>query len=301
MSLSTPYIVSSRSDAKLKKTLLKDDYPILMEGIHCSGLLNDVRFRKRFTILRLHNVEHKYYRQLFRTTASFFKKIYYLFESGLLLKYERNIASKPSLVLSVSVQDANVYRNLHSPDVRVLPVFTGFQLNLPGGTGTFCLYHGNLSVPENEKAAIWLLENVFNDFNIPFIVAGRHPSSQLASIINGNKNASLVADPTDAELKDLISAAQCNILPSFNSTGIKLKVIHVLFHGKHCLVNTAAVCGSGVESLCAICESPADFKHSVLKHMGRPLTASELESRKSTLENIFDDRKNAETLIGLIW
>ena len=36
-----PYIVSSRSNEKLLQRLLKDDYPVLMEGLHTTFFLND--------------------------------------------------------------------------------------------------------------------------------------------------------------------------------------------------------------------------------------------------------------------
>jgi hypothetical protein len=60
----------------------------LLEGVHCTYLLQDERFNNRKMILRLHNVEYKYYRQLFHSCHSLFRKIYYLNESRLLKQYE---------------------------------------------------------------------------------------------------------------------------------------------------------------------------------------------------------------------
>ena len=54
-----PYIVCSRSNGQLLDRLLEDDYPILLEGVHCTYLLNDERFEGRKIILRLHNVEDR--------------------------------------------------------------------------------------------------------------------------------------------------------------------------------------------------------------------------------------------------
>jgi len=71
-----PYIVCSRSNQELLDDLLEDNYPILIEGIHCSYLLNDPRFKERKIILRLHNVEWLYYKQLYQTCSSFFKKMF---------------------------------------------------------------------------------------------------------------------------------------------------------------------------------------------------------------------------------
>ncbi|MCZ2222639.1 MAG: mannosyltransferase, partial [Chitinophagales bacterium] len=60
INFSMPYIVSSRKNNELLDNLLKDDYPILMEGVHSSYLLNDKRFDNRKKIVRLHNVEYEY-------------------------------------------------------------------------------------------------------------------------------------------------------------------------------------------------------------------------------------------------
>src|SRR5690606_4520804 len=82
-SVSLPYIVSSRADPRLCERLLADDHPILLEGIHCTYILQDERFAGRNIILRMLNVEYRYYRNLFRASRQPVKKLYYLNESRL--------------------------------------------------------------------------------------------------------------------------------------------------------------------------------------------------------------------------
>ena len=67
-------------------------------------------------------------------------------------------------VIAVSNNDAIFYRDeLDKRLTTYLPVFIPYtQVNSLEGIGTYCLYHGNLSVAENEKAALWLLEKVFH-------------------------------------------------------------------------------------------------------------------------------------------
>ncbi len=47
LSFRLPYIVSSRSNEQLMSCLLKDNHPILMEGIHCTYPLTDKRFQRQ--------------------------------------------------------------------------------------------------------------------------------------------------------------------------------------------------------------------------------------------------------------
>jgi hypothetical protein len=150
-----PYIVCSRSNPELLERLLQDEYPILLEGVHCSYLMQDSRFIKRKILLRLHNVESVYYKQLANCSTSWLKKLYYLRESAVLRNYERQIASSWPL-LTVSKADADMAAiSYQSKNITVIPVFLPFQnIESPQGTGCYCLYHGNLSVDENEKAVI---------------------------------------------------------------------------------------------------------------------------------------------------
>lgn len=297
-----PYIVASRTNADLEETLLKDDHPILVEGVHCSYLLHDKRFENRKFILRLHNVEYKYYKQLYYSCNSLLRKLYYLHESKLLKHYEQTIANK-ALILAVSEQDANSYRReFGARNAAMLPVFLPFtEITAPEGIGCFCLYHGNLSVTENEKAAIWLLKKVFNDLRIPLVIAGKNPSSKLQHIANQCSNACLVADPSEQEMQDMIGKAQINILPSFNVTGIKLKLLNALFNGRHCLVNDATVQGTGLESACHIGSNADAFKSLVVQLYRQTFAEEEIRLRKALLLSTFDNKRNAQRLIQWIF
>ena len=63
-SLSIPFIVNSRVNDALIVNLQKDNYPVLLEGIHCTYYLNNNQLTNRKVIVRLHNTEFEYYKQL---------------------------------------------------------------------------------------------------------------------------------------------------------------------------------------------------------------------------------------------
>jgi hypothetical protein len=297
-----PYIVCSRSNPELLERLLQDEYPILLEGVHCSYLMQDNRFSKRKILLRLHNVESVYYKQLANCSTSWLKKLYYLRESAVLRKYERRIASRWPL-LAVSQADADIAAvSYQSKNITVIPVFLPFQhIESPQGTGCYCLYHGNLSVDENEKAVIWLLENVFDDLSIPFLVAGKNPGPKLRRSVARFKNCCLVSDPSDQELKDIITKAQMHVIPSFNCTGIKLKLLNALFNGRHCVVNSAAVEGTGLREVCHLADGANDFKMIIENLYERPFTFLDLQWRREKLQHQYNNHQTATRLIAQIW
>ena len=302
-SLKWPYIVSSRASEALIQNLCADDYPVLLEGIHCSYFLHEGRLAGRKVILRLHNIDYLYYRQLSRHAGSLLRKIYYWNESRLLKKYERDIAKKADLVLAVSEKDARIYEaKFGTGSIKFLPVFLPWShVLLKEGLGSFCLYHGNLSVSENENVAVWLLKNVFKDLGLPFVIAGKNPSNRLQKLVNEISNACLVSNPSVDEMKDLIAKAQIHVLPSFNSTGVKLKLLNALFCGRHCVVNEEMVELTGLEEACHIAANAEGFKSILIQLFHRPFTEDEIQIRRGLLSKYYDNVLNAQRLIRWIW
>jgi len=302
VSLTMPYIVKSRQNPLLLANLLKDDYPVLMEGIHCTSYLRPLLLNERKVFLRLHNVEFFYYSQLFQREKNLFKKVYFLNESMFLRQYERKLPEELPII-AVSNNDAVFYREeLDKSLTTYLPVFVPYtEIKSAEGIGAYCLYHGNLSVAENEKAVVWLLDRVFSLAKVPFIIAGKDPSKRLIRKSKKNKNVNIVRNPSDAELNDLIAKAHIHVLPSFNKTGIKLKLINALYNGRHCVVNDEAVEGSGLEDACHIGTKGYAMASIISQLYHHPFREEEINLRKRLLGQIFNNKANARQLIQSIW
>jgi hypothetical protein len=297
-----PYIVCSRSNGLLLEDLLQDDYPILLEGIHCTYLLNDERFSGRNIVLRLHNVEYQYYRQLYQAEKSLLKKLYYLHESNLLRQYEQRVAGRVK-ILAVAEKDVEQYRKeFGAEDIGMLPVFLPYgEVKSKEGSGCFCLYHGNLSVAENEGAVAWLLKRVFSGLDVPLIVSGKNPSARLTRLIEKNPHACLIPNPSEEELQDLIAKAQVNILPSFHCTGVKLKLLNALFNGRHVIVNEDVVEATGLDGLCHVADNAGSIGELITRLYAQPFTAGEVRKRTEVLSGLYNNETNLKKLMGAIW
>jgi glycosyltransferase involved in cell wall biosynthesis len=303
VSLKLPYIVQSRSSAALLTRLQQDTYPVLLEGIHCTYHLFRGALAGRKVLVRLHNVEYEYYHRLAGLEKKLLKKIYYNIESRLLKKYEQSIAGKAEAVfMAVSEQDADLYKNLlGAKSVHFLPVFIPHTMvTAKEGKGHYCLYHGNLAVNENAKAAEWLLEKVFSRLELPLVIAGRNPSAALEKLAHKHQHTCIATNPSDAEMQDLIARAQVNILPSFNNTGVKLKLVNAIFNGRHCLVNAQAVAGSGLEQYCHTATNENDFIEAVSMLFEVPFTEDDIEIRQGIPQRLFNNLENARKLISLL-
>ncbi|RYD88665.1 MAG: mannosyltransferase, partial [Sphingobacteriales bacterium] len=82
-----PYITGSRNNKELLERLQKDNAPILLEGIHCAGMLPHF-YGKRKILVRMHNDEAAYYAGLAANEKNLLRRAYYQLESRLLHSFQ---------------------------------------------------------------------------------------------------------------------------------------------------------------------------------------------------------------------
>lgn len=295
-----PYIVSSRRSSKLLKDLLSDDAPILFEGLHCCALLPHKRLKNRIKLVRAHNVEHEYYRELARK-ASRWKRFYYRLEAFRLERYEK-VLRKADAVLAITESDQDYFSRKY-PQVPVL-LFPAFHAQTAVAPlvpkENYVLYHGNLSVEENIEAAEYLLRQVLPlTCGTPWIFAGKNPPQKLVRQIEEVKGACIIANPTDGQLESLIEKAAANVLVTFQPTGLKLKLLKALFCGGHCIVNRLMLSGTGLEKACIVADTPRDMANAVLKAVREPFGQEARTERIRQLAR-YDNRENVDKLTDFL-
>ncbi|MBN8789710.1 MAG: glycosyltransferase family 4 protein, partial [Terrimonas sp.] len=168
------------------------------------------------------------------------------------------------------------------------------------GTGAYCLYHGNLSVNENQAAALWLIEKVFSSLNIPLIIAGKNPSSSIIAAADKYDHITIIANPPASQMEELIKNAQANVLPSFSNTGIKLKLLHALFCGRHCIVNNMMVAGTGLEDICLVAENENELIGNIKTFFTQPFTNEDISKRTYLLQQLYNNRQNVKHLMNMV-
>ncbi len=296
---SVPYIVSSRVSEELMNNLLHDDYPILMEGLHTSALLEDKRFAKRKMVVRAHNIEHEYYHHLAKAESDIFKKYYYYNESAKLKRYEATL-EKADALIAISENDKKYFASEYN-NVEFIPAFHPFkEVAIKEGKGNYVLYHGNLSVAENINAVKYLVNNVFSDPNIKFKIAGLNPARQILKSINGLNNIELITNPTDEELQKLIADAHINISITAQATGLKLKLLNTLYNGRFCLVNDKMLSGTKLDKLCIIANDYGSMKRKINTLFKKEFTQADIEKRKLILTTLYNNGNNTRKLIDLV-
>lgn len=297
-----PFIVRTRKHPALLERLCEDDAPILFEGLHTAGWLGHPALRARRKLLRMHNIEWQYYAQLAHSSASLAQRLYFWIESKRLRRAERQLLPFAHDLLALSPSERDYLTQNYPVRVHYLPVFHPYEqvCGLPG-RGDYVLFHGKLSVPDNERAALWLLEEVFAHLpEVPFVVAGMAPSERLHAAIARRPNATLVADPDEERMDALIQQAQAHVLISFQSSGVKLKLLSALFRGRHCIANPHALAGTELHALCRVASNAWEIRQAVRAAWEAPFTEDDLAQRRPVLEQRYSNSTNAQRLLAIL-
>ena len=291
-----PFIVISRQSNELFQRLLKDTYPILFEGIHTTLLLNNPRLKDRIKLVRSHNIEHDYYSALAKNTSGW-KGWFYRKEAKKIEAFESNL-KHANWILAIQKKDVEHYKKMHN-NVCLLPASIPPLSIVPTNSlKNYCLFHGNLSVLENDLAAKWMIDNCLYE-GLNFVIAGKNPSKELVALAEAN-HIELIANPSTLKMEDLTLHANVHLLVSDQATGIKLKLINSLSTGGHLLVNPTMVEGTDLGGLCTVFKDAEECKNSLKTLMEKPVSVAQLHERFEVLQAQFDTFENCKVFEKLI-
>ncbi len=298
LSLSWPYITYSRRDDQLLSNLQQVEAPIFFDGLSTAFYANHPSLSSRVKLLRPQNVEQDYYALLAKRTPDLLKKLYYTIEARLLAKQEAQL-SMMNAFFTVAQHDYHFFNEKYPQAYhQYLPSFQPYnEVSSSLGSGSYCLYHGNLSVAENEEAALYLIQEVFPKEAFPLMIAGKNPSKKLQEAAHSLSNCSLIANPDKATMEQLIADAHIHVLPTFQDTGLKLKLLHALFHGRHLVVNSSMLTGTGLASICHIADTALAFQNTIQALIDKPFDDATRAERRVLLSQHYNNQVNANLLL----
>lgn len=295
-----PFIVKTRISDELLERLLMDTHPILFEGLHTCGILDDKRLEGRLKIYRESNIEHEYYAHLAEAETKPLRRLYFRTEAKKLKRFEPVLRHADKMLVVSQADTAYLQKQFPGQDIEYLPSFHPYESVVSEtGTGSFILYHGNLSIAENALGAGFLIEQVFSKTAYPVKIAGLNPGDALKDLIQKHNHIELVENPSEETLQQLIRNAQVNCLYTHQATGLKLKLLNALFAGRHCLVNDKMLHGTGLEQACEMANEPAQFIDKLHMLMKEPFTQTTIDVRRELLKN-YDVVANAKKIVKII-
>lgn len=293
-----PLAVAGRPNEDILRNLLQDDAPILYEGLVSCGTMAAPELKNRRKYFRECNVEHDYYRALAKASHSLRDRIYYQVEARRLERFEK-VLEKADGIFALAHQD-EAHFEARFPGVKTtyVPCFHAHDTVLcPTGMGKGILYHGNLRVEENIKAAEYILREIAPKLpDIPFIIAGMG-ADRLKTYSN---NATLVSQPNEKIMAQLVRDAQVHLLVTFQATGLKLKLLNVLYEGRHVVCNPEMVCGTELSELCHIGADTEQLIEQCKTHYQEIFGDKDIQKRQDKLL-LFDNHQLTTPLIETMY
>ncbi len=294
-----PYIVNTRNHHDLLENLASDPRPILFEGLHSTYFLRHPLLAEHKKIVRTHNVEHNYYDFLSRTTKNSHEKYYFKQEAIKLKNYEK-ILHYADHLLCISPADTNYFGNKYGKSIYI-PAFHPFEkICTEKGKGEYIIFHGNLEVAENINVVNFLIDKIFAEITYPFYIVGKNPPKKTVDRIRNIPHINLFSNVSGEVMNMLIRESQICLIPTFQPTGLKLKLLNSLFAGRHCICNSIMVQSTGLESLCTVSDKQNEMIAAIEKLFEKKFRKEDIELRKKILGNSFSNEKNAQKILALL-
>ncbi|MEQ6125369.1 glycosyltransferase [Pseudotenacibaculum sp. MALMAid0570] len=294
-----PFIVKSRGNDELIYNLKQDHNPILFDGLHTTYILNLHNFSDRKLFLRAHNVEHQFYKGLAKSESNIFKRNFFKQESKKLKKYEA-ILHQMDAIFSISPLEQEYFFKKYGDKCYYIPAFHDAQVHTRyNSKGKFVLYHGNIVVSENVKAALFLID-VYKDSEYQLVIASSYFNDEVTKEILKYDNIVFHSLEKEVDLNRLFENAHINVLPTFQNTGIKLKLLNTLYQGKFVIANDFMIDQTGLESLCEKANTKAEFLQKTKELFQQEFTKDMLVKRENILNN-FNPKTGAQKIIDVIF
>jgi len=294
-----PFIVLSRENEKLLATLKADNHPIIFEGIHSTAWLGHPALNGRMTMVRTHNIEHLYYKNLAQSEKNPFRKIFFQAESRKLERYETRL-SEASLLLPISHGDTEYFRTKYGKALFIGPFHQSDKCVSSLGKGNYILLHGDLSTPENNASALYIVRKVASKWGYRTILAGKRPSAELMRAAADFRNIRIISNPSQSKMTELILNAQICLLHASQPTGMKLKLINAICFGRHIIASEPVVSGTRLESLVNIAYKGEDWINQATRLMETDFTEDIIRRRDGLLRDVADNQANAIKIIESI-
>ena len=291
---SKPYIIKSRENQELQARLLADKWPVLLEGQHCSVFAKGLQDAGKRVLVRMHNIEWQYYSNLAESSTRILERFYYRTEAKKLQRDEQCLRGIP--LACITENDTEHYRSMGFNAHWLPPVIENEQQ--AGELKDYYLFHGNLSVAENEEAIrLILAENAKHAFSEKVVIAGKNPSETLRRQVL-DAGFELIANPDGTVMSELIQQAKVHLLITKKVSGIKLKLLQSLAANGVCVATAEMLENTGLNDLCVVWDE-RDSLADLCSKQSIDLTA--IAARKITLTEVFGAENYVNKIEALLF
>lgn len=241
-SITEPYPAVTRWNKKMSLDIEEKcrtneiDY-VIVDFPQMLGVLSDEVKSKNRIILNQHNIEFKAMRNIANEIHNPVKTLVYKVVSSQLKKYESNIYKKDYIELYtfVSTEDKAFFeKEYNKSNTYLVPVGTDLKFAENVKESHEISFIGKMSYPANEAAAIWFLENAWNQVlmkcpDAKLHLVGKEPTEELITTASKYKNVNVTGMVESVD--EYYECSQLIIIPLLTGGGVKVKLLEALGHG----------------------------------------------------------------------
>lgn len=227
-----PYQIASRSNLH-KFDLSSQDYDrVILETIFVSDILKAKGINKCATIIRVHNNEVIYAKQLVKSNPSWIKKILFTIESYLIKKVQANILTKASHLWFISSEEQQRLGVQHLKTNFVPPCIKSKMAKEIVTTSKNVLFIGNLTTSTNINGLLWYIKNVHYQLlkyvpEYELTIAGSCTEiTKQIKYLQQIKNVNVILNAEN--ISELYGNAVLFVNPISFGAGLKLKTIEAI-------------------------------------------------------------------------
>jgi len=244
------------------------------------------------------------------------KKLIHYITSKKLEKIEPEYIRKFSKIISVSSHEVNILRKINPaakiwwiPPILPEPkkdefVDEKFISEISGKVKDYkykILFVGLLNKPSNILPCIWFANYVLPiiknnlDGKLCFLIVGKDPSKEIFNLAENNKD--ILVFPNVSSVLPFYKLADLVVIPIFNPSGIKLKLIEALKYRKKVVARPETLLGAGLENIVPSATDPQDFAKKCIQAIQGKI---DYEPIWNKFEQIYDNKKIVDKLMGII-
>jgi glycosyltransferase involved in cell wall biosynthesis len=291
----------------LIKMLHKEDFAIVqLEGLFLVPYIPIIRQFSRAKIsIRLHNIEHKIWERLASGAKNPLKKMYLNLLVKRLKKYEITHLNDYDLVLPISEEDEQLYRELGGKKPVFLHPF-GIDVHkipfCPSDNEPLSLYHiGAMDWMPNQESVNRLIEDIMPLVNqqlpdLKLYLAGRYMPDYYLN--NHWKNIEVAGEVRDAQAFETNKSIL--IVPLISGGGVRIKIFQGMAMGK-----TIITTNVGIEGIKAIngkhvllANTPEEFAQQIKNVVTHPEKIKQIgAAARMLIEDKYDRTKLIKALL----
>lgn len=247
-----PMEMTSRSGLKNIKLKSIYDY-VFIEGGSSAIILDNKTLKYKKAILRSHNNDIAYSKQLMKSEKILWRKLYYFINSFKYKYIDSKIVEKVSNIMFISYDEMQQYKNKYNNiNAYFLPSAVDFNLKKQILDNKNVLIICSLFMVNNKEAIQFYIEKIhplLNDIEgYTFTIAGNSKGEGIKwikDLSSKYNNIKIIDSPEN--LDDIYANASVFVNPMLHGAGVKLKTVNAIVNGLPVVSTTIGNQGTGLE------------------------------------------------------